>query len=87
MSTLKIGLLGGSFDPIHKGHLELAKSILKDGCSEVWFLPCLSSPLKDRKLTDFHDRVKMIQLAIAPFKKMKDMVKTILLNNHLLELI
>ena len=47
MSTLKIALLGGSFDPIHKGHLELAKAILKDGCQEVWFLPCKASPLKE----------------------------------------
>lgn len=71
MSTLKIGLLGGSFDPIHKGHLELAKAILKDGCQEVWFLPCQSSPLKARLLSSFEHRVNMIEWAIYPFKKMK----------------
>ena len=71
MSTLKIGLLGGSFDPIHKGHLELAKAILKNGCHEVWFIPCLSSPLKERQLSNFEDRVNMIKWAIKPYKKMK----------------
>lgn len=71
MSTIKIGLFGGSFDPIHKGHLELAKAILKDGCNEVWFLPCKASPLKERVLSDFKHRVNMIQCAISPFKKMK----------------
>ena len=71
MSTLKIGLLGGSFDPIHKGHLELAKAILKDGCQEVWFLPCQASPLKERSLSSFEHRTNMIEWAIAPFKKMK----------------
>ena len=71
MSTLRIGLLGGSFDPIHKGHLELAKAILKNGCHEVWFIPCQSSPLKQRTLSSFEDRVNMIKWAIKPFKKMK----------------
>ena len=71
MSTLRIGLLGGSFDPIHKGHLELAKAILKNGCHEVWFIPCQSSPLKERGLSNFEDRVNMIKWAIKPFKKMK----------------
>lgn len=67
----KIGLLGGSFDPIHKGHIALAKSILKDGCNEVWFLPCIVSPLKQRVLTDFEVRLKMLQVALRPYKKMK----------------
>lgn len=71
MSVVRVGLLGGSFDPIHKGHLALAKAILKDGCQEVWFLPCIQSPLKERQLTDFEDRCKMIQLAIKPYRKMK----------------
>ena len=71
MSVVRVGLLGGSFDPIHNGHLALAKAILKDGCSQAWFLPCVHSPLKKRTLTSFEDRSAMIQRAIAPFKKMK----------------
>lgn len=70
-SIKKIGLLGGSFDPIHNGHLQLAKAILKDGCEEVWFIPCVASPLKNHCLSDFDVRVDMIQAAIKPFKKMK----------------
>lgn len=71
MSVIKVGLLGGSFDPIHKAHLAMAKAILKDGCQEVWFLPCLHSPLKERTLSSFEDRCAMIQRAIAPYRKMK----------------
>lgn len=71
MRALKVGLLGGSFDPIHKGHLALAKAILKDGCDEVWLIPCIHSPLKDHELSAFYDRVRMIELALKPFKKMK----------------
>lgn len=66
-----IGLLGGSFDPIHKAHLAMAKAILKDGCQEVWFLPCVVSPLKDRTLSSFDLRKKMIEAAIRPYRKMK----------------
>ena len=80
MQSIKtIGLLGGSFDPIHKGHLELGKRILKDGCDEVWFIPCQSSPLKERKISDFDTRVKMIKAAIRPFKKMFCFEKSYLL--------
>lgn len=71
MQSIKtIGLLGGSFDPIHKGHLELGKRILKDGCDEVWLIPCQASPLKDRTISGFDARVKMIQAAIKPFRNM-----------------
>lgn len=71
MSTIKVGLLGGSFDPIHNGHLKLAKAILKDGCQEVWLLPCVLSPFKSQTSSNFQDRVEMIKRAILPFKKMK----------------
>lgn len=71
MSVVRIGLLGGSFDPIHLGHLALAKAILKDGCSQVWFVPCRLSPFKQEKPTSFEDRTAMIRRAIAPYKKMK----------------
>lgn len=71
MPAVKVGLLGGSFDPVHRGHLKLARAILKDGCQEVWFLPCVHSPLKQRQLTDYQHRVNMLKLALKPFKKMK----------------
>lgn len=71
MSTLKVGLFGGSFNPVHKGHLAIAKAILKDGCDEVWFLPCVQSPFKEQASVSFEDRVEMIEAMIAPYKKMK----------------
>lgn len=44
---MKIGLLGGSFDPPHQGHLLLAETALEQ-CSldQVWFVPCGRQPLK-----------------------------------------
>ncbi len=68
----KVAILGGTFDPIHKGHLELAKTALKMcGLDEVWFIPTFKTPLKDREITSFEVRVKMIKAAIAPYRKMK----------------
>lgn len=68
----KVAVLGGSFDPIHKGHIELAKFILrKKIVDEVWFMPAYIAPLKDHQQIAFEVRCKMIKAAIAPFRKMK----------------
>ena len=69
---MKIGLLGGTFDPIHNGHLAIAKTALKRlGLDQVWFVPSLKTPLKDRELTPFELRVTMMEKALRPYRKMK----------------
>ena len=69
---MKIGLLGGTFDPIHNGHLAIAKTALKRlGLDQVWFVPSLKTPLKDRELTPFELRVMMMEKALRPYRKMK----------------
>mgnify|MGYP003296844293 CR=1 FL=1 len=66
---MKVGLLGGSFDPIHNGHVEMAKEAYRQlGLDEVWFIPTADTPLKQRKLTCYEDRVEMIIRAIAPYR-------------------
>ena len=68
----RIILFGGSFNPIHQGHLAIAKAALKQvQASELWFLPSLQSPLKDIPLVSFEHRCQMIQLMISPFRKMR----------------
>ena len=63
----RVGILGGSFDPIHIGHLliaEYAREQLR--LSEVRFIPAAISPLKkDKPPTDAKHRVEMIRLAIG----------------------
>lgn len=34
----KVGIFGGSFNPIHTGHIALAKSLCEAGLDEVWFM-------------------------------------------------
>lgn len=61
----KIGLLGGTFDPPHLGHLLIAEESL-EACQldEVWFMPSYLPPHKERKVTPFSDRIEMVRRAI-----------------------
>lgn len=63
---MKIGFLGGSFDPIHFGHLLAAQDAFEQaGLDKLVFMPVAMPPLKDRKLaTPDADRMTMIRLAI-----------------------
>ena len=45
-----IGLFGGTFDPIHFGHLRLsARALIKLKLDEIWWVISLSNPLKKKK--------------------------------------
>ena len=65
----KIGIFGGSFDPVHKGHLNIAKSAGKEFLlDEVWFVPSGHSPHKDeREMMPAEIRARLIEEAIAPY--------------------
>ena len=61
----RIGLMGGSFNPIHRGHVNLARTALDEGCAErVLFLPTGNPPHKKSGLADKLDRLAMVRLAI-----------------------
>ena len=65
--TARVGVLGGSFDPIHVGHLILAEEARDQlGLSIVYFVPAGDPPHKQgRRLAPVEDRLHMIELAIA----------------------
>ena len=63
----RLGILGGTFDPIHLGHLILAQATAEHlALDQVLFVPAGLQPLKrDRAITPAPHRVRMVELAIA----------------------
>jgi len=64
---MRIGVFGGTFDPVHVGHLIVAEQCREQGrLDEVWFVPSARPPHKrDSPLTPFGRRAEMLQLALA----------------------
>ena len=62
----KVAIFGGSFDPIHYGHVALAGELLSRGlASEVWFMVTPQNPHKQGcVLSDEQLRLQMVQLAV-----------------------
>ena len=64
--TVKLCIFGGSFDPVHEGHVCVAEHARKYcGMDRVLFMPCSLSPLKEQapSVTD-DQRCRMIELAL-----------------------
>lgn len=63
---MNIGLFGGSFNPIHNGHVRLAKSLLQEAAlDEVWFLVSPQNPFKqNQQLLDDDKRLQLVRLAL-----------------------
>lgn len=64
---MKIGIMGGSFDPIHNGHLLCAEHAAEAAeLDEVWFIPSHQAPHKDSiPGAANEDRLQMVKLAIS----------------------
>ncbi len=63
---LRAGILGGTFDPVHFGHLRAAEEIREElALEKVWFIPGASPPHKNNNgITSFEDRIEMVNLAL-----------------------
>lgn len=67
----KIGLFGGSFNPIHNSHIKIAREVLAQNfVDEVWIIPCFSHNF-GKELSSFEDRKEMIRLAFDDSEKIK----------------
>lgn len=62
----KIGIMGGTFDPIHNGHLMLGRQAYKEyGLDEIWYMPSGHPPhKKDHDVTESAMRLEMTRLAV-----------------------
>jgi nicotinate-nucleotide adenylyltransferase len=67
VNKIRTAIFGGSFDPIHNGHIALARAVRDNGlANEVWFLITPLNPHKQGKqLTDENLRLQMAQAALA----------------------
>src|SRR5580704_5997850 len=67
---MNIGLFGGTFDPIHRGHLALARAAFERfSLSRIYFVPAHLPPHKQRQpLSDYVHRYAMVALATSAEK-------------------
>lgn len=72
---MRIGIYGGSFNPIHNGHTQLAASILEQGLvDELWLLVSPLNPLKEKEsagIAPYEHRLHMAQLATEDMSHVK----------------
>lgn len=68
---IKVGIMGGTFDPIHIGHLILAmEAINYKDLDEMWFIPTGNPNFKqDKNVTDKQKRFEMVKIATQDNKK------------------
>lgn len=66
---IKTGIYGGSFNPIHNGHIALALQLLqRAGLDEIWFVVSPQNPLKAQgSLLDDRTRLDMTRRALRPY--------------------
>lgn len=69
---MKVGIYGGSFNPIHNGHIKLAEIFLQKAClDEVWFMVSPQNPFKiNDKLLDDTLRLQLVRKALNGKKGM-----------------
>lgn len=75
MSSMKIGIFGGTFDPPHNGHQLVASELLKQKVvDQIWFVPVYQHPWADRlakKFAPYKHRVAMLKFIIGKSQQIK----------------
>ena len=70
---MKIGVLGGTFDPVHTGHIELAEAVIHQlGLAYILFVPAGNPYFKtERNISPAKERLEMVRLAIKGSPNLK----------------
>ncbi len=67
MAKERIGIMGGTFNPIHQGHIDMARAAAaQEKLDHVLFLPTGNPPHKREGVADAEDRFRMMAAAVAP---------------------
>ncbi|MBQ6470543.1 MAG: adenylyltransferase/cytidyltransferase family protein [Victivallales bacterium] len=79
-TTVRLAIFGGAFDPIHNGHIQIARQILeKDLATEILFVPALDPPHKQEQTMAMPvHRLEMVRLALQnqpPLQRTKTVLK------------
>ncbi len=65
----KVGIFGGSFDPVHKGHIAILKAAQKHfGFDRVYVVPTGQNPLKGKAVFSRSERLARLKAALKPLK-------------------
>lgn len=69
---IKTGIYGGSFNPIHNGHIALARHLLQEAeLDEIWFVVSPQNPFKvQQQLLDDDKRLLLVRKALAPYPQL-----------------
>ncbi|MBN2244914.1 MAG: nicotinate-nucleotide adenylyltransferase [Candidatus Aminicenantes bacterium] len=69
MVKMRLGLLGGTFNPVHQGHIQAAQVVQKSfDLNKVYFIPAYIPPHKSSQaIASPKHRLRMVELAVEPF--------------------
>ncbi len=72
-TKIRTGIFGGSFNPIHIGHLALANFLCEFGeVDEIWFLVSPQNPFKQQQnLLDDNMRLRLVEASVADYPKFR----------------
>ena len=66
-----LGIFGGSFDPVHLGHIKLALALLEQyNFEQIQFIPCQQSPLKEKTFVDARHRWEMLRIVTRSYDRL-----------------
>lgn len=70
---MKIGIFGGTFNPLHNGHINAALEVLKyTDLEEIWFVLCIKNMMKENEgYIEVKQRLEMLELALEKYPKLK----------------
>jgi nicotinate-nucleotide adenylyltransferase len=69
---MKVGILGGSFNPPHPGHIHISKLAMeKLALNQVWWVPALQNPLKEDQSKSYQNRLELCEKALKKEPKFK----------------